>query len=394
MAGMARQGRFVWGMAASVLAVMVLVFAALVSSWVGLDAEARGRAAVAQAAQLERDVAEARALAATVAALQSEIALDALRGEPLGEGNERVDGYQRSLQALRTRLARLASAPLDEREHEQLAAAQQSIDHFVAIHASAAPGLRARSRAAKAAAAGTLLDGARPVADLAVAQIRALERSVAARAAQAAEDADAAAQHARVLLILFGGSSLFLALILARTLTETHARRVELVGQLAELARVDALTGVFNRRVWDEELGRGLERARRTGRRCSVALVDLDHFKRYNDTYGHQRGDALLRAAAQAFATRLRGDDLIARYGGDEFAVLLHGCDLERAVELFGRLQNMLPGGQTFSAGIADSEGREDATQVSARADAALYRAKELGRNRSVGAPAAGLRAA
>jgi diguanylate cyclase (GGDEF)-like protein len=217
---------------------------------------------------------------------------------------------------------------------------------------------------------------------------------VAARAAQAAEDADAAAQRARVLLILFGGSSLALALVLARTLTETHTRRAELVGQLAELARADALTGVFNRRVWDEELGRGLERARRTARRCSVALVDLDHFKRYNDTYGHQRGDALLRAAAQAFATRLRGDDLIARYGGDEFAVLLHGCDVERAVELFGRLQNMLPGGQTFSAGIADSEGREDATQVTARADAALYRAKELGRNRSVGAPAPGLRAA
>jgi diguanylate cyclase (GGDEF)-like protein len=391
---MAREQRYLWGTAASVLAVMVLVFAALVSSWVGLDAEARGRGAVAQAAQLERDVAEARALAAAVAALQSEIALEALRGEGLDAGNERVGGYERSLQALRARLARLASAPLDDREREQLESAQQSVDHFVAIHSSAAPGLRARSRVVKLEAAGTLLDAARPVADRAVAQIRALERSVAARAAQAAEDADAAAQRARVLLILFGGSSLALALVLARTLTETHTRRAELVGQLAELARVDALTGVFNRRVWDEELGRGLERARRTARRCSVALVDLDHFKRYNDTYGHQRGDALLRAAAQAFATRLRGDDLIARYGGDEFAVLLHGCDVERAVELFGRLQNMLPGGQTFSAGIADSEGREDATQVTARADAALYRAKELGRNRSVGAPAPGLRAA
>jgi diguanylate cyclase (GGDEF)-like protein len=154
------------------------------------------------------------------------------------------------------------------------------------------------------------------------------------------------------------------------------------------------VTGVFNRRVWDEELARGLERARRTGRSCSIALIDLDYFKRYNDTHGHQRGDALLRAAAQAFATRLRGDDLIARFGGDEFAVLLHGCDLDRAIELFERLQNMLPGGQTFSAGITESEGREDNAQVLARSDAALYRAKELGRNRSVGAPAAGLRSA
>jgi diguanylate cyclase (GGDEF)-like protein len=391
---MARQRRYVWGMAASVLAVMVLVFAALVSSWGGLDAEARGRAEGARAAQLEREVAEARALAARIAALQSEIALEALRGERLDESNARVSDYRRTLQALRAGLARVHADSLEELEREQLAAAQQSIDHFVAIHATAAPNLRAQSRVTKLAAAGTLLDAARPVADAAVAQVRALERSVAARAAQAAEDADAAAQRARVLLVVFGGSSLLLALLLARTLAEALARRAELVGQLAALARVDAVTDVFNRRVWDEELGRGLERARRTGRRCSVALVDLDHFKRYNDTYGHQRGDALLRAAAQAFATRLRGDDLIARYGGDEFAVLLHGCDLDRAIELFERLQTMLPGGQTFSAGIADSEGREEAAQVLARADAALYRAKELGRNRSVGAPSSGLRSA
>jgi diguanylate cyclase (GGDEF)-like protein len=381
-------------MAASVLAVMVLVFAALVSSWVGLDAEARGRAAVAQAARLERDVAEARALAARAAALQSEIALDALRGERLDEGNTRVAGYRATLEALRAALERLHAAPLEAGERDQLTGAQQSIDRLLAMHGAAAPHLRAPSRVTRLQAVAALLDAARPAADEAVAQVRALEQLVAVRAAEAAEAADDAALRARVLLIVFGGSSLLLALILARTLSETVARRAQLVGQLAELARVDAVTGVFNRRVWDEELARGLERARRTGRRCSVGLVDLDHFKRYNDTHGHQRGDALLRAAAQAFATRLRGDDLIARFGGDEFAVLLHGCDLDQGIRLFERLQNMLPGGQTFSAGIADSEGREAAAQVLARADEALYRAKELGRNCSVGAPASGLRSA
>jgi len=386
--------RFVKSMAASALAVMVLVFAALVSSWVGLDAESRGRGAVARAAQLERDVAQARALASRAAALLSEIALEALRGERLDGDNARLADYRATLQDLRDGLERLHAAPLAVGERERLTAAQQSIDRFVAVHGAAVPRLRAPSRVTKLQAVGALLDAARPAADEAVAQVRALEQLVAARAAAAAEIADDAAQRARVLLILFGGCSLLLALTLARTLSKTLARRAELVSQLAELARVDAVTGVFNRRVWDEELARGLERARRTGRRCSIGLVDLDHFKRFNDTHGHQRGDALLRAAAQAFATRLRGDDLIARFGGDEFAVLLHGCDLDQAIQLFERLQNMLPGGQTFSAGIADSEGREPAAQVLARADEALYRAKELGRNRSVGAPASGLRSA
>jgi diguanylate cyclase (GGDEF)-like protein len=391
---MVRKARFAKSMAAPALAVMVLVFAALVSSWIGLHAESRGRGAVAQAAQLERDVAQARSLASRTAALQSEIALEALRGARLDDANARLIEYRETLHALRAGLGRLQAAPLAPGERQRLAAAQESIDRSVAMHAAAAPQLRAPSRVAKLQAAGALLDAARPAADEALAHIRLLERLVAARAAQAAEAADDAAQRARLLLILFGGASLLLALTLARTLSKTLARRAELVGQLAELARLDAVTGVFNRRVWDEELARGLERARRTGRRCSVGLVDLDHFKRYNDTYGHQRGDALLRAAAQAFGTRLRGDDLIARFGGDEFAVLLHGCDLDQAIRLFERLQNMLPAGQTFSAGLADSEGREGAAQVLARADEALYRAKELGRNRSVGAPASGLRSA
>jgi diguanylate cyclase (GGDEF)-like protein len=201
-------------------------------------------------------------------------------------------------------------------------------------------------------------------------------------------DAKAAAPSTRVLILALSATSLLLALVLARALAQSVKRQAELVRQLAELARVDALTGVPNRRVWDEELAKGLERARRAGKPCSVGLIDLDHFKRFNDTHGHQRGDALLHSTAQAFASRLRNDDLIARYGGEEFAVLLHGCDLESATRLFDRLQGMLPGGQTFSAGITASDGREYAQAVLGRAYAALYRAKKLGRNRSVAVPA------
>lgn len=391
---MAQAQRFGWGMAASVLAVMALVFAALVSSWLGLNAEERGRAALEQAAQLVRDVVEARTLTAKAGALQSELALDALRGQLLDESNPRMLAYRQTLDELRTALERARQAPLESAERELLDHAQGAIERFVQIANEGALRLRGGTRTDQLAVANALLDTARPQAERATEQIRSLERSVAGRAGDAAEDAQVAAQRARVLLIAFGGTSLLLALILARTLSESLARRAELVRQLAELARVDGLTGVVNRRAWDEELARGLERARRSGKPCSVGIIDLDHFKRFNDTHGHQRGDALLRTAAQAFAARLRNDDLIARYGGEEFAVLLHGCDLENAMRLFDRLQGMLPAGQTFSAGLTASEGREDGQAVVARADAALYRAKDLGRNRTVAMPPAELRTA
>ena len=92
---------------------------------------------------------------------------------------------------------------------------------------------------------------------------------------------------------------------------------------------------------------------------------------------------ALLKSFAQSLARQLRPGDLVARYGGEEFAVLLHQCDAEKARQLFARLHKCVPEGQTFSAGIADSDGQEDERQAVSRADEALYRAKAAGRNRT-----------
>jgi diguanylate cyclase (GGDEF)-like protein len=129
---------------------------------------------------------------------------------------------------------------------------------------------------------------------------------------------------------------------------------------------------------------KALHRARRTSQPCSVALLDLDHFKRYNDTHGHQAGDALLRETARALSAKLRAGDLIARYGGEEFALLLHGCDGANALKFFERLHGATLEGQTFSAGVAESDGAEEGSAARARADEALYRAKAGGRNRTV----------
>ena len=151
--------------------------------------------------------------------------------------------------------------------------------------------------------------------------------------------------------------------------------------EVGRLARTDSLTGVPNRRAWDEELPRELARAARSGQPVCVALLDLDHFKAYNDRHGHQAGDRFLKEAAAAWQAVVRKTDMVTRYGGEEFAILLPDCDLEDAMEIADRLRTAQPEG-TCSLGIAQWDGREDVTALVARADRALYAAKEAGRNR------------
>jgi diguanylate cyclase (GGDEF)-like protein len=112
-----------------------------------------------------------------------------------------------------------------------------------------------------------------------------------------------------------------------------------------------------------------------------VAMLDLDHFKQYNDRRGHQAGDRFLKEAAAAWQAVVRKTDLVARYGGEEFAVLLPDCGLEDAMEIAGRLRTAQPEG-TCSLGVAQWDGREDVAALVARADRALYAAKDAGRDR------------
>jgi diguanylate cyclase (GGDEF)-like protein len=113
-------------------------------------------------------------------------------------------------------------------------------------------------------------------------------------------------------------------------------------------------------------------------------MLDLDHFKDYNDERGHQAGDRLLKQSAAAWATELRASDTLARYGGEEFTVALPGCTITNAKALVERLREVMPGGQTVSAGVACWNGRESAEELVGRADAALYQAKRNGRDQLV----------
>ena len=152
------------------------------------------------------------------------------------------------------------------------------------------------------------------------------------------------------------------------------------VALLNRQARTDELTALPNRRAWDEGVQREIARARRTGEPLCVALLDLDHFKLYNDTHGHPAGDAHLRRTAAAWRRELRSIDVLARYGGEEFGVLLPSCDPERAREVIDRVRFATPNGETASAGVVLYDGKESAQSLLARADAALYRAKHAGR--------------
>jgi diguanylate cyclase (GGDEF)-like protein/PAS domain S-box-containing protein len=165
----------------------------------------------------------------------------------------------------------------------------------------------------------------------------------------------------------------------------TALERQRLLERLRDLARTDPLTGLPNRRLWDERVIVELSRAQRYERPLCVAAIDLDRFKPYNDTHGHQAGDALLREATAAWRGALRGADLLSRWGGDEFALLLPDCDLPGAERIVSRLQAMTPGGEEgvgCSAGLVRWAPGESAESVIARADAALYAAKADGRDR------------
>jgi diguanylate cyclase (GGDEF)-like protein len=169
------------------------------------------------------------------------------------------------------------------------------------------------------------------------------------------------------------------------------ARMVGLLRQLErqtarirELSHTDELTGLPNRRAWTGALSRAIEQARRNRVALSVALLDLDHFKAFNDTYGHPAGDRLIKTAGALWYERLRAGDYLARYGGEEFLVLLPDADGTLGRQVIDRLRDVTPLGQTFSAGVATWDGTETSDELVARADAALYEAKQAGRNRIV----------
>lgn len=174
---------------------------------------------------------------------------------------------------------------------------------------------------------------------------------------------------------------------------QVNAELERAFGRIEELAVRDELTGLHNRRYLMDALEKEKIRADRTGRLFSIVMLDVDHFKRVNDTYGHLQGDAVLKAVAQAVLAAFRVNDFCARYGGEEFMVVLEEVDLAGGMVCTERLRNAIEALQfpeigegfavTVSLGYTQYRTLEPIAQCIARADAALYRAKSAGRNRA-----------
>jgi diguanylate cyclase (GGDEF)-like protein len=166
--------------------------------------------------------------------------------------------------------------------------------------------------------------------------------------------------------------------------------RAELMERIARQGLTDGLTGLGNRRAFDEELARRLAETRRSGAPLALCLLDIDRFKSYNDTFGHRAGDHALATVAAAVAGACRAGDVAARYGGEELAVVLPGTGLSDAVEVAERIRAAVAGAPTehrpvtVSAGVAATAGDHSAEVLVEAADRALYEAKAAGRDRVV----------
>lgn len=176
----------------------------------------------------------------------------------------------------------------------------------------------------------------------------------------------------------------------ARYRMEEQAQEID---RTRKEARTDALSGIANRKAFDEKLEMCMRDWRKHSTPFVLILADIDHFKWINDTHGHQAGDLVVSNLGEFLRKFLREVDFIARYGGDEFAILITGCEIKRGSDIAERIRTQVASvvfdvnnderaSVTFSIGVASPEPEDDSKRIIEKADHAMYRSKEVGRNK------------
>lgn len=191
--------------------------------------------------------------------------------------------------------------------------------------------------------------------------------------------------------ILWGTTLVLIAMIVGTLSDGLRSTMAKLTEAHKKDVLTDSLTGAANRRAYEFELSRRISQWKRSKKPVSLVLVDIDYFKKFNDRYGHQAGDAVLQAVAEVLKNTVREADLVARYGGEEFALVLSDASVEATKEIAERIRCLIESARfpfnglilrlTVSIGFAQIREDEDSTAFVQRADAALYSSKEAGRN-------------
>lgn len=342
--------------------------------------------AFAHSTQVSGLVIEIQRLATELRAWQAAVLLDVIThpaDEPIADhidlarlraSVERIESYINALELVAPPGAEVAQLRTTLRE----------------LDAASAKGFEelARSHRARPAASARLMELNAPLFDELDRGLATLVESLTAETRDLLVDTQARNANAQAALLGMSGAALVLALVSALMALRTRRHNTQLMQQLETLVEQDALTGIVNRRGLDRRLPHELGRAAREGQPLALVMIDLDHFKRFNDLRGHAAGDSLLRELAAAWQPELRAGDLFARYGGEEFTLALPQTDAAEAAALIERLRGRVPAGQTFSAGVAVWDREESAAALLARADAALLTAKRAGRRCTVFATA------
>lgn len=377
-----------WRAIAVVALILIAIGVGLISGWRAIHAEQVARRQFDDLIDLTRQVLQLRYLAAGLNSRRLVYTMEISRIGPdavMDDHPSRAE-FLAAVTAYRSKLAAIDSTRLSPDEQSLYSAANRAFDQFMKPQERAA-GLLVNSQrnSGLASTAGTTVPGPEIVHfDPTLQPVGDLTERVIARSDRLAVQAASAGDHASKWKIAFALMTALLALLFGVMNVRAIMQRVRILGNLDALSRTDPLTGVANRRRFDEECPLALERARRTERSLSVVKLELDNFRSFVDANGLPSGNSLLTATAGSFASRLREGDIIARYGYEEFAIILHGCSADAAREIVDRVRDVMPERQTFSAGITESDGHEEVAMMMARADQALDAGKHAGRNRTV----------